>query len=117
MTPPKTTPVGRLSVHDGTGRQRSGRGIGERAHEMDDRTYRQEFEASFETLGVGRAYHAFDRANNVKNYRFNPQLVLNWSLDFNIPTRLHRLIIEFSFFFVGGLHAHRRNLVGETEGR
>src|SRR5579862_3842600 len=54
------------------------------AHEMDDRTYRQEFEASFETLGVGRAYHAFDRANNVKNYGFNPQLVLNWCLDFNM---------------------------------
>jgi Terminase large subunit, T4likevirus-type, N-terminal len=54
------------------------------ANEMDDRTYRQEFEASFETLGVGRAYHAFDRANNVKNYRFSPQMVLKWSLDFNM---------------------------------
>ena len=54
------------------------------AHEMDERTFRQEFEANFETLGVGRAYYAFDRANNVKNYRFNPQLVLNWSLDFNM---------------------------------
>ncbi|MCU1339715.1 MAG: hypothetical protein JWO19_5296 [Bryobacterales bacterium] len=53
-------------------------------HEMDERTYRQEFEARFETLGVGRAYYAFDRIHNVKNYRFNPQLGLRWSLDFNM---------------------------------
>jgi hypothetical protein len=53
-------------------------------HEMDERTYRQEFEARFETLGVGRAYHAFDREHNVKNYRFNPQLGVCWSLDFNM---------------------------------
>lgn len=52
--------------------------------EMDERTYRQEFEAKFETLGVGRTYYAFDREHNVKNFRFNPQLALSWSLDFNM---------------------------------
>jgi hypothetical protein len=52
--------------------------------EMDERTYRQEFEAKFETLGVGRAYYPFDRALNVKNYRFTPGMVLSWSLDFNM---------------------------------
>src|ERR1700726_4287625 len=35
------------------------------AQELDDRTYRQEFEASFENMGVGRAYFAFDSAHNV----------------------------------------------------
>ena len=34
-------------------------------HEMDERTYRQEFQASFENMGVGLAYYAFDR--NKKN--------------------------------------------------
>jgi hypothetical protein len=33
----------------------------------------QEFEANFETLGVGRAYYAFDRAHTVKNVAFNSQ--------------------------------------------
>ena len=52
--------------------------------EMDERTFRQEFEASFETLGVGRAYYAFDRAYNVRNLAFNPRAPLVWALDFNM---------------------------------
>lgn len=54
------------------------------AQELDERTYRQEFEANFETLGVGRAYYAFDRVHAVKNVGFNSQLPLCWSLDFNM---------------------------------
>jgi len=54
------------------------------AQELDERTYRQEFEARFETLGVGRAYYAFDREHNVKNIAFSPQLAVSWSLDFNM---------------------------------
>jgi Terminase large subunit, T4likevirus-type, N-terminal len=54
------------------------------AHELDERTYLQEFEAKFGTLGVGRAYYAFDRAHHVHNFRFNPHLQLCWSLDFNM---------------------------------
>ena len=34
-------------------------------HEMDERTFRQEFQASFENLGAGLVYYAFDR--NKKN--------------------------------------------------
>src|SRR5712691_10478580 len=30
-------------------------------HELDERTFRQEFQASFENLGAGRVYYAFDR--------------------------------------------------------
>jgi hypothetical protein len=43
------------------------------AQQLDNRIFRQEFEASFETLGVGRAYHAFDRVHNVRNLAFNPR--------------------------------------------
>jgi hypothetical protein len=55
------------------------------ARELDQRTFRQEFEARFETLGVGRAYYAFDRAQNVaKQLRFDRRVPLSWALDFNM---------------------------------
>lgn len=54
------------------------------AQELDERTYRQEFEASFESLGVGRAYYAFDSAQNVRNLRFDGRVSLSWTLDFNM---------------------------------
>jgi hypothetical protein len=54
------------------------------AHELDERTYLQEFEANFATLGVGHAYYAFDRAHHVHPFPFNPHLQLCWSLDFNM---------------------------------
>ena len=51
---------------------------------LDERTYLQEFEARFENLGIGRAYHAFDRALNVATVRFDRRVGLAWSLDFNM---------------------------------
>jgi hypothetical protein len=54
------------------------------AHEMDERTYRQEFQARFENLGTGKAYYAFDRTHNVRPLLYNPGLPLFWSLDFNM---------------------------------
>ena len=53
-------------------------------HELDERTYRQEFQASFENLTAGLVYYAFDRAENVRTLRYNPRLPLFWSLDFNV---------------------------------
>src|SRR6266853_623745 len=53
-------------------------------HEMDEKTYRQEFQASFENLGVGLTYHAFDRQHCVRNLQYNRSLPLYWSLDFNM---------------------------------
>jgi hypothetical protein len=53
-------------------------------HEMDERTYRQEFQARFENLGTGIAYYAFDRAHNVRTLRYDPKLPLFWALDFNM---------------------------------
>jgi hypothetical protein len=52
--------------------------------ELDERTYRQEFQASFENVAVGRVYYAFERAGNVGKPRYNPRLPLLWSLDFNV---------------------------------
>ncbi len=52
--------------------------------ELDERTYRQEFQASFENIAAGRVYFAFDRIANVEKTEFNPRLPLFWSLDFNV---------------------------------
>lgn len=49
----------------------------------DERTYRQEFEASFEAMS-GRAYYAFDRQFNVQPVTLNPGLPIAYSQDFNI---------------------------------
>ena len=54
------------------------------AKELDEKVYRQEFEASFENLGVGRAYYAFDREHNVGNLGFSPRFELCWAIDFNV---------------------------------
>jgi hypothetical protein len=53
-------------------------------HEMDARIFSQEFLATFENLGVGRAYFDFDRAHHVRPLRYNPNFPLVWSLDFNM---------------------------------
>jgi hypothetical protein len=53
-------------------------------HELDERTFRQEFQASFENMGVGRAYYAFDRTLNVRVLRYDPKQPLFWALDFNM---------------------------------
>ncbi len=54
------------------------------AHELDERLFRQEFEASFETTALGRAYHTFARQENVARREFRPNAKLVWSLDFNV---------------------------------
>jgi hypothetical protein len=52
-------------------------------HDLDERAFRQEFLATFENLGVGRAYYAFDREHNVREIIRNPGVPLIWALDFN----------------------------------
>lgn len=54
------------------------------ARELDERTYRQEFQASFENMTGGPVYYAFDRKRNVKDVEFDPLSPISWSLDFNI---------------------------------
>lgn len=58
--------------------------------DLDERTFRQEYEASFENW-AGAVYYAFQReANVVPNKRFpnpiqyDPRLPISWSLDFNV---------------------------------
>jgi len=51
--------------------------------ELDERTYRQEYQASFEQAG-GLAYYAWNRAVNVRPVTRNRDLPLVWSLDFNV---------------------------------
>lgn len=51
--------------------------------EMDPRSFRQEFEASFESL-AGRVYYAFQRAVHVKPVRLEPGLPVCVSFDFNV---------------------------------
>lgn len=51
--------------------------------DMDEKSYNQEFNASFETMS-GRVYHAFDRKVHVKPLEFNPDLPMWIGQDFNI---------------------------------
>lgn len=51
--------------------------------DMDEKSFNQEFNASFETMS-GRVYHAFDRKLHVGKYEFNPSLPIWIGQDFNI---------------------------------
>jgi hypothetical protein len=51
--------------------------------DLDTRTYRQEYEASFENLS-GRVYYAFDRKSNVLAVELDPGSPAHLSFDFNI---------------------------------
>lgn len=51
--------------------------------DMDEKSFAQEFLASFETMS-GRVYYPFDRKTHVGKYPFNPQLPIWIGMDFNI---------------------------------
>jgi hypothetical protein len=51
--------------------------------DMDEKSFRQEFEASFETMS-GRVYHAFDRNVHVGDCKFDPRRPIWVGQDFNI---------------------------------
>jgi len=53
-------------------------------HEMDERTYLQEFQARFVNRGVSSAYYAFEREHDVRPLRYDPKVPLFWALDFNV---------------------------------
>lgn len=52
-------------------------------HDMDEKSFNQEYNAKFETMS-GRVYHAFDRAVHIGDYHFNPALPIYIGQDFNI---------------------------------
>jgi hypothetical protein len=43
------------------------------ARELDERTYRQEYQASFENVGSGIVYYGFDRGGNVEIVEYDPK--------------------------------------------
>lgn len=49
----------------------------------DPRTFRQEYEASFENYS-GRVYYAFERKHNVRPCAYDPKLPLHVGMDFNV---------------------------------
>lgn len=51
--------------------------------DMDERSFRQEYEASFEAM-AGRAYYAFSRQLDVKRVTLDPRLPVAITLDFNV---------------------------------
>jgi len=51
--------------------------------DMDPKSFRQEFEASFETMS-GRVYHQFERESHTGEYEFNPKLPIWVGQDFNV---------------------------------
>ena len=51
--------------------------------DMDEKSFKQEFEASFETMS-GRVYYPFERSEHVGQYAFNPKLPIWVGMDFNI---------------------------------
>ena len=51
--------------------------------DMDEKSFRQEFLASFESMS-GRVYYAFDRKEHIANFEFNPKLPIWVGMDFNI---------------------------------
>lgn len=50
---------------------------------LDPRTFRQEYEASFENYS-GRVYYAFERKHSVKSCAYDPTLPLHVGMDFNV---------------------------------
>lgn len=59
------------------------REIEARRRDMDPKSFRQEFQASFEAMS-GRVYYPFDRNEHVGDYPFNPKLPIYIGMDFNI---------------------------------
>lgn len=57
--------------------------IDQARQDMTEKDFKQEFEASFETMS-GRVYYCFDRAAHVGNFPFNPNLPIWIGQDFNI---------------------------------
>jgi len=57
--------------------------IEEARQTLDARTFRQEYEASFEQFS-GLVYYAFDRRQSVKDCPFDPDLAIHIGMDFNI---------------------------------
>ena len=54
------------------------------ASQLDERIYRQEFQAKFENLGAGIVYYGFDRSIQVQPVAYQPDEPIFWAMDFNV---------------------------------
>ena len=53
-------------------------------HDLDQESFRQEYEAEFSTIGLHRVYHAFNKEANIAHVSFEGTLPLIWAIDFNV---------------------------------
>jgi hypothetical protein len=60
---------------------------------LDERTFRQEYEATFETFS-GRVYYAFDRHKNVQEYKNDIPHELHWGVDFNVDNLVAAIAVK-----------------------
>ena len=59
--------------------------------ELDERTFKQEYEASFETA-TGRVYYAFDRKENATDKEFMQGLQIKVCVDFNVTPMIWEVL-------------------------
>lgn len=60
-------------------------------NELDERTFRQEYEASFEAA-AGRVYYAFDRLQNLTDQEYQSGIPIKLCLDFNVSPMLWEVV-------------------------
>jgi len=61
--------------------------------DMDERVYRQEYEAAFETFG-GQVFLSFNRKEHMKDFKFKPELELDLGMDFGWASTNATLFIQ-----------------------
>lgn len=62
--------------------------------DLDERTFRQEFLATFETFS-GRIYYSFDRKENVKECDYDDRRMLYVGLDFNVAVMATVVMVRY----------------------
>lgn len=60
-------------------------------NELDERTFRQEYEASFETA-AGRVYYSFDRNFNLTEQEYQKEAPIKLCLDFNVDPMVWEVV-------------------------
>jgi hypothetical protein len=84
---------------------------------LDPKTFRQEFEASFESMS-GRVYYAFERSKHVGRYPFNPALPIIVGQDFNVDpmsSAIMQVQDNGQVWIVGEIHLPNSNSVETCE--
>ena len=74
---------------------------------MDERTFRQEFLASWETYS-GRCYYAFDRKHHLKEYTDKLPREIYCGIDFNVENMVAAIAVKLpnGFHFIDEIHLY-----------